>query len=107
MTNITCGLSKNELATIRKILSPYASKLDTVGVFGSRATGQYKGYSDIDVVLYGTINQQETDRLNTLFDDSNLGLRVEVKNYNTVNYPPLKRHIDSVVRVLFTKQQLL
>ena len=100
------GLSKKELKTILKVLSVYKPKIEKVGIFGSRANKQYKEYSDIDLVLYGDLNEQETDHLNTLFDESNLGLRVDIKTYKNIDYPPLKRHIDSLGKTLFTKEQL-
>ena len=100
------GLSQNELATMLKILAPFSERIDSVGVFGSRATGQFTDISDIDLVLYGSLSPQETARLNTLFDESNLGLRVEIKSYSEIKFPPLIRHIDSCVKTLFTKEQL-
>jgi len=104
--DIRHGLSENELSIMLEVLRPYKAKIDKAGIFGSRASDQYKDYSDIDLVLYGVLDQREIDRLNTLFDESNLGLRVDIKNYRDISYPPLKRHIDSSVRILFTKEQL-
>ncbi len=100
--NFQHGLSEKELQIILYIVSAYKQKINRVGVFGSRANGQYKEYSDIDLVLYGDINQLDIDRLNTLFDESSLGIRVDVKGYETISYLPLKRNIDENVKILFT-----
>ena len=41
-----------------------------------------------------------------VFDDSSLGLRVDVQAYQHIQYPPLKRHIDTMAKVLFTRQEI-
>lgn len=100
------GLSEAELTTINSILSDYWPKIEKACLFGSRACGQYKTYSDIDLVLYGDLQEREVDRIYTLFDDSSLGLRVDVQAYQHIQYPPLKRHIDAMAKVLFTRQEI-
>ena len=62
MMKIKHGLSDKELRTIKQVLINYATKIEKVGILGSRANGQYKHYSDIDIVLYGELNQQEINR---------------------------------------------
>ena len=101
------GLSNNELAILRKILASYAKNIDKVNIFGSRANRQYKSYSDIDIVVYGDVNPNEIDRLDTLFDESSLGLRVDIKGYDQITYTPLRRHIDQSSKLLFSKTDLL
>ena len=51
------GLNKKQLQSIQSIISDYVSVIDKVVIFGSRATGTYKNYSDIDLVLYGKIEE--------------------------------------------------
>ena len=101
------GLSDAELATINAILAGYWQKIDQACLFGSRACGQYKAYSDIDLVLYGDLEEHEVDRIYTLFDESNLGVRVDVRAYRHIQYPPLKRHIDAQAKVLFTRREIM
>ena len=100
------GLSAAELAIINTILAGYRQKIVQACLFGSRACGQYQAYSDIDLVLYGDLEEREVDRIYTLFDESNLGLRVDVQAYRHIQYPPLKRHIDSQAKVLFTRREI-
>lgn len=101
------GLSDAELATINAILAGYRQKIDRACLFGSRACGQYRAYSDIDLVLYGDLEEREVDRIYTLFDESNLGVRVDVQAYRHIQYPPLKRHIDAQAKVLFTRREIM
>ena len=106
MNNSIHGLSDNELNIIKTILSKYKDNIDKVCIFGSRSNQTYKEYSDIDLVLYGDINQNQISRIHTLFDESNLGLKVDIKGYETTDYPPLKRFMHSHNKVLFSKNQL-
>lgn len=100
------GLTQKQLDTIRGILMPYHSHIDSVALFGSRATGKYRNNSDIDMVLFGNIDEEIIDRLRTLFDESDLPVKVDIKAYDLIDYPPLKEHIDKVVKPLFTKEDL-
>lgn len=104
--NINHGLSRAEITSIGNILRAYSDVIERVGIFGSRATGKYKEYSDIDLVLYGNLSMQAIKRLDTLFDESNIALKIDIKGYQWIDYQPLKRHIDTVSKTLFTQHQL-
>lgn len=47
------GLFDNDLETIVSVLSQY-NKVDKAYIFGSRAKGNFKNGSDIDIALKGT-----------------------------------------------------
>ena len=97
------GLSGQQLQTIHDILRPWAHKIAEVGLFGSRATGNYRPYSDIDLILYGEVEASDIDRLHTLFEESSLPMEVDVNAWNLITDPPLKAHVKSVMRPLFGK----
>jgi predicted nucleotidyltransferase len=100
-------LSPKHLAIIRATLAPYAASIDKVGLFGSRATGAGKSNSDIDLVLYGALDQRTLDEIYTLFAESALPVTVDAQAYNLIEYPPLKAHIDRCAHILFTQEELL
>jgi predicted nucleotidyltransferase len=100
------GLSGETLEQIRCILRPFADSIDRVGIFGSRATGRMRPQSDIDLVIYGPIDQMTIDRLWTLFSESSLEYSVDVVGYDLISHPPLKQHIDAVEKTLFQKTDL-
>ena len=95
------GLTEQQLQTIRDILRPWAHKITRVGLFGSRATGNHRPYSDIDLILYGEVGEGDIDRLHTLFEESSLPMEVDVNAWDLIVYPPLKAHVKSVMRPLF------
>ena len=100
------GLTPAQIILIRDILTPYSDKIEQVGVFGSRATGTFRPNSGIDLVVYGTVEQADIDRLWTLFDASSLAIKVDLNAYHLLAYSPLRAHIDEVMQVLFQQDDL-
>lgn len=100
------GLSDKQLDTIANILFRNCPDIENVSLFGLRATGNYKRYSDIDLVVYGDIKQSVADRLWTLFHESPLPYKVDIQVFNLIKYPPLRRHIEDKAKTLFTKEQI-
>jgi len=100
------GLNKRQIQIIKDILSSNTNDIKKVSLYGSRATGKYKTYSDIDLVLYGDIKESVSGRLWTCFSESYLPYKVDVTVYKNIVYLPLKRHIDAHAKILFTKEEL-
>ena len=99
------GLTERQVRVIAEILRPFLHKISKVGLFGSRATGTYRENSDIDMVLYGPLEATDVDRLHTLFDDSSLPMSVDVSAYHLIDHPPMKAHIEAVLKPLFADAQ--
>ncbi len=99
-------LNRHQLETLRAILEPFAPRITEAALFGSRATGAAKTYSDIDLVLYGPLTEADVDRLRTLFTESSLSIGVDVVAYGLLGELPLKAHIDAVKRPLFSQRGL-
>lgn len=95
------GLSPRQLAAIRRILQPWAARITAVEIFGSRATGNHRPNSDLDLLLHGDLDQRAIDRLWTLFHESNLPFAVDVSSYDLISHEPLREHVDRVRRPLF------
>ncbi len=49
-------------------------------VYGSRAKGTAKRFSDIDLYIEGNISDEELSNLNTQLEESCLSIKVDVKN---------------------------
>lgn len=101
------GLSEQQLEIIQRILAQFADKIDRVDLFGSRAQGTHRPNSDIDLVVWGNIDEKTADRLWTLFNESSLALKVDVLVYAQITKAALKEHIDLVSLPLFTKADLI
>lgn len=78
------GLTKNIIDSFKKIFSKYP-EIEKACIFGSRAKGNFKETSDIDIVLYGN---SLTHTLNTkiFYDLENLYLiyKIDLINFNTL-----------------------
>ena len=101
------GLQEKQLELIKDICGKFANCIDKVSLFGSRATGSYKSYSDIDLVVYGNINDKSINNLWTRFHESSLPYKVDINAYHLITHQPLKDNIDRHSKTLFSKNQLL
>ncbi len=106
MAEPTHKLSTAQLETLRDVLVPFAEHITEAALFGSRATGAAKPHSDIDLVLYGSVAERDVARLRTLLGESNLSVTVDLVAYELLGDAPLKTHIDTVKRPLFSQNDL-
>ena len=100
-------LPERDRAIVRRVLAPYADRIERVGVFGSRALGRAHPASDIDLVLWGDLDPATVARIWTLFDLSGLAVTVDVLTYGQDLSSSVRRHIDQVAKPLFTREELL
>ncbi len=100
------GLNKDHLNILRAILGPYKEDILSVGLFGSRATGKFQPYSDIDLVIFGTISTAKIDKIRTYLLESALPFEVDLVHYEELNSEELKKHIDAVYIELFNTTAL-
>lgn len=107
MPSLNHGLSDTSLATLHKVLSPFATHITHAGLFGSRATGNYRPNSDIDLVLYGDLDPTMVGSIALGFEESSLPYKVDVVAYPLITYTPFREHIDAVMRPLFMQADLL
>ncbi|MCL2557868.1 MAG: nucleotidyltransferase domain-containing protein [Treponema sp.] len=96
------GLSGETLRELHAIFLKYKN-IRQVIIHGSRAKGNYRQGSDIDLALKtdGDFGFTELLRLCNDFDDSDLPYFVDVLIYDTISNPELKAHIDRVGKVLY------
>lgn len=101
------GLQKEQLEIIKDICKNFAGHIDKVSLFGSRATGAYEEYSDIDITIYGDVSDKDIANLWTRFNESNLPYKVDLNAYHLINHHALRNHIDRYGKTLFSKNQLI
>ncbi|HBG00524.1 MAG TPA: DNA polymerase III subunit beta [Firmicutes bacterium] len=95
------GLLDRDLYWIRKAVSNYPEITELL-VFGSRAMGNYKKGSDVDLAIKGYQIDRRT--VNRLSDDLNeeypLPYFFDVVHYESISNEELKRHIDTMAKVV-------
>jgi len=96
------GLSSKTLNTLNSILLKYQGIKQAI-IYGSRAKGNYRRGSDIDLVLKtgGDFSFTDLLRIGNDFDDSDMPYFVDVLIYDNIANPELKAHIDRAGKVLY------
>lgn len=91
------GLSESEIDIIRQHLSKYP-EIEKATIFGSRAKGNFKKGSDVDIALYGkNVTLDTITSINyQLNEETPLIYFFDILSYNDIETKELKEHIDRV-----------
>ncbi len=98
------GLSEKDIEKINEVFVRF-SDVEEVLIFGSRAKGNYKKGSDIDLALKG---KKMDDRIASsihavLEEETPLPYKFDVVNYTSVSNPDFIDHINRVGIVFYKK----
>lgn len=96
------GLSK---ATLDKLNSVFArhSSIDAVLIYGSRAKGNHRRGSDIDLTIKGEIPFAEFVQIEDQIDDLMLPYTVDLSQYRQIDNAELIEHIDRVGVAIYVR----
>ena len=78
--------------------------IEKVAVFGSRAMGNYKPCSDIDLVIFGVnLDESELSKLNMILNEEKpIPFFLDTVHYKTIKSAELLKHIDNESHVIYT-----
>ena len=94
-------LPPGTIEAIRKILATEGA-LRKAFIFGSRAKGNYRPGSDIDLALFGDgLDLDALGRITALLDESPIPYQVDVCLYDRIDNPALREHIERVGKVFY------
>lgn len=98
------GLKSSDLEYIISSIEDF-KEIEKAVIFGSRAKGNYKLGSDIDLAIYGdNITFDTVSRVHYLLEDIGpLPYCFDVVDYSHLNHKDLKEHIDRVGKIIFIK----
>ncbi|MFA8343573.1 MAG: nucleotidyltransferase family protein [Rhodothermaceae bacterium] len=98
------GLKEKELKYIKEVTTKF-TEVEEVIIFGSRAMGNQKVSSDIDIAVKGKYIPHEIvlKIVDILNEDSPLPYFFDVINYNNIENPELKKHIDEKGITIYKK----
>ena len=98
------GLPDRTLATLDTIFRKYHGIRQAI-LYGSRAKGNYRRGSDIDLSLKtgNDFNFTSLLRIAGDFDDSDMPYFVDVSVYDEISNPDLKAHIDRVGKPIYVQ----
>lgn len=99
------GLTDEELHIIVSMCAIY-TEIKSVILFGSRAMGNFKEASDVDIAIKGkNIDVLLPARLKRhLEDGTDIPYFFDIIDYNTIDNPKLKKHIDELGKVIYEKK---
>lgn len=90
------GLSGAQIALIKEAISHF-DEIESAVIFGSRAIGNYKPGSDVDLALKGSrITSETVSALSTLLNEERpLPHFFDIVHYDTLDNKSLILHIDA------------
>lgn len=90
------GLTENIIERIIQVFENN-SKVDKAFVFGSRAKGNYRPDSDIDIAIKGNdITLDDILKMSVAFEDKGIKNKIDLIDYHTIKETALVEHIDRV-----------
>ena len=89
------GISQNALDKIKTVLFSMQG-VEQVILYGSRAKGNYKEGSDIDLTIKGNLTFDDLIKTSVKLDDLNLPWKIDLSLYNQIENKELLEHIDRV-----------
>ena len=104
---MTFGLSENTLRKMEAVFRAYP-EVETVLIYGSRAKGNYREGSDIDLALVGPLlTEAIRSRIWLALDDLNTPYLMDILVLDRLEQGPLRDHIQRVGRALYRKGESL
>ncbi len=100
---MTYGLNETELKTLNSLFSAN-TKIEQVILYGSRAIGNFKPFSDVDITLIGNaLTRYDVNHLMAEIDESSLPYQFDISLFNNLNNEELKEEIQKKGVVLYKK----
>lgn len=98
------GLKEQDLMFVIKTMEKF-SEIEKAAIFGSRAKGNYKPGSDIDIAIFGEDVCFDTiSKLHTILEDeSPMPYFFDIFDYTHSDSEDLKAHVDRVGKTIYEK----
>jgi len=94
------GLTSEQIAAIRGVLASYPQVKGAI-LYGSRARGDYKPYSDIDITLLGEdLTHACLSQIEAQMDDLYLPYSIDLSDIRLITNPALLESIHREGRTL-------
>ena len=90
------GLPDQTIEKLSRVFSRYP-QIEKVVLYGSRAKGNFRNGSDIDLTIFGTgIDETMLDRIAAEIDDLLLPYTVDLSFFDAIENRELREHIERV-----------
>ena len=100
------GLIDRDIEYIKDAISKFET-IEKAIIFGSRAMGNYKKGSDVDIAIYGKkITKEVIFKLDDYLNEiSPLPYFFDILNYENLLNDNIKKHIDDEGKIIFQRIQ--
>lgn len=98
------GIYQKTTDELMTIFEKYDS-IEKVIIYGSRAKGNYREGSDIDLTLIGNIERSDLMNILDEIEDSYIPYLFDISIYNDLNSDSLKDHINRVGKLFYQKNK--
>lgn len=99
------GLSELQFERIVDVYTNH-KEIDEVILYGSRAKGTQKTYSDIDISIVGNnLNLSLLNKIEIELDDLMLPFKFDVSIYKNLENKELLEHIKRIGKVIYKKEK--
>lgn len=95
------GLKLKNIDAINDCFAQYP-QIEQVILYGSRAKGNYKNGSDIDLTIVGDMDYHSLHRLENQLDDLLLPYKIDLSLKNKLTDPDLVEHIERIGKVFYS-----
>lgn len=100
------GLKSETIHAIQEVLARYPD-VDKAILYGSRAIGNYRVGSDIDMTLVGDkLNLTTLQKIELELDDLYLPYKIDLSIHKQIQNPELLAHISRVGKVFYSKEEV-
>ena len=104
MESLKFGLKQTTIDKINGVFSLHP-EIEKVVIYGSRAKGNYRPGSDIDITLFGeNVTRDTLSKLDWEIDELNTPYLFDISIYTKLNAPSLQEHIDRIGQVFYIKE---
>lgn len=98
------GLSDLTINDLQNVFRSYPN-IKKVVIFGSRAKGNYRDGSDIDLAVIGeNISKEQISDINLKIDDLGLLYKVDILDYYKYKDTPIGEHIARVKQLFYDNE---
>jgi predicted nucleotidyltransferase len=98
------GLKDSIIEKIQTVFIKYP-QLEKVIIYGSRAKGNYRNGSDIDITLKGNnLDLEIQNKISLEIDDLLLPYKFDISIFEQIENQNLKDHINRVGQIFYEKQ---
>lgn len=94
------GLKQKHIELINNCFAQYQN-IEQVIVYGSRAKGNYKNGSDIDLTIIGELDYSQLMKIETELDDLLLPYKIDLSLKHQISNPDLIDHIERIGKVFY------